>query len=349
MTVTCEMCNKDFSSKGSLRTHRYNFHNSNSAKTNSEVGSNYDLQDHMDFKTGHKRKYDEESVSNSPKRHKVGVSYRIFKREMDNMYNNHFNMKSDIDEIKSDIEDLENMIDKEDIKNIDKEIKEIKINLQDLQFKSQIGSGDIDESKCLKLERRLNETDTEISVLKTLFRNLKDKFEDDEPEPFEMQDIQSDLRYFNEILKSVNFEKVYSKIGGLRDLFRRIQKTKIEFPAEVQHIIGELSDNPKEVVYELLKLNNHHAKKILEQISKRLAETTEELRSSDIDSKDTGLISEVDYSSDNPKYTDGDSNIDHVSEDSKYYQQESTDSESDTEDKSRPESLTGEDETDESE
>ena len=55
----------------------------------------------------------------------------------------------------------------------------------------------------------------------------------------------------------------------------------------------------------------------------------------------------MDYTSENPKYTNGDSNIDYVSEDSKDYQQESTDAESDAEDKSRTESLTGEEVSDE--
>ena len=109
MTVTCNVCHKDFANNGSLRTHRFNYHNKrNKDDTSTSPKSIFD--NHYDSQVQHfesnKRSHDG-SVFSQPKRKKVAVSFDVFKREMDKIHQQNCDIVSDVKELQMDMEELD--------------------------------------------------------------------------------------------------------------------------------------------------------------------------------------------------------------------------------------------------
>ena len=120
--------------------------------------------------------------------------------------------------------------------------------------------------------------------------------------PFQVQDLKIDTKNILELLKSANFEKIYLQIEKIRDVFRMLSRADITVSVEDKNIIRKLSENSKEKVYELLKINSHFVKKMLENISNKLNKLSVDITQSESSDCCNDSAIEIEESSDNQSY-----------------------------------------------
>jgi hypothetical protein len=244
------------------------------------------------FKNDAKRKFDEYSSSDSDldtisndnmnevSKDNTLINLPTFDKEIRHLSHKNKKLKYDLGELKNLFTD--------EVRKLKQENADLKIKIDKLEFKSQTGFGK-DDAKLSKLENRLSDNETDMVLLRMNIGKLKDLFENlNEDEPLsevDRIDLQNDIKFLIDQLETGNFSEIHPNIDKVRELFRCISKT--EFKSQDEDIICQLSENPKEAVYELLKLNCHLIKKLLATIDRKMVDDNSSQSKSEQGDSDT--------------------------------------------------------------